>query len=94
MNRVCGNVCVLATKYNPDNDEIMNVLQVISNGFFGVSRIAVLDYQISCGSNGNFVGNMSRQDELAIVPSNLNLLIISIMPVPDSIITHTLFPRM
>lgn len=52
----------------------MNVLQIISNGIFGVSGILVDDNQVSSSTDCNLISNMAREYELTIVPANLDPL--------------------
>jgi len=50
------------------------VLQIIPNDFLSVLLLAVANDQVSCGSNADLVGNMTRQDKLTIIPAGFNLI--------------------
>lgn len=58
--RVCGYMCILTIKRNFDNDQVMNVLKVITNGLFGMLWATIQDDQIPCRTDGYLVGNMAR----------------------------------
>ena len=60
MDRVCGDVRILALENDLDHYEVMDMLQIIPNCFLGMSRATVKNDQVSCGSNSNLVGNMTR----------------------------------
>ena len=74
MNRVCGDVRILAIEGDLDYNKVVDVLQIIPNCFLCMSRTTVENDQISCGSNSYLVGYMTWQDELAIVPTDLDLV--------------------
>ena len=61
-----------------DNNQVMDMLQVISNNFFRVLRVPGMNYKVSRGSNRNFVRNVPRQVELTFVPTNINLMLLTI----------------
>jgi hypothetical protein len=73
VHRIGGNVSVLAVESDLDHDKIVNVLQIITDGLFGVFWTTVPDDQVPCSTDTNLVCNMGWQNELAIIPSNLNL---------------------
>ena len=77
MHRVRRDVSVLAFESNFDHDEVMNMLQVITDSVLGMLWMAVSNDQVSCSTNTNFVGNVWRQNELTLVPSDIDLWIIS-----------------
>jgi hypothetical protein len=74
VDRVCGNVSILTLEDDLDHNEVMDMLQIISNCFLCMSRTTVENDQVSCRSNSYLVGNMTRKDELAIIPTDLDLV--------------------
>lgn len=51
----------------------MDVFQIISNKFLGMLWATVVNDQVSGGSNRYLVRDVSREDELTIIPSDLDL---------------------
>jgi hypothetical protein len=73
VHRVCGDEAVAADEFHLDHDEIMDVIKVLSDTLIGVLRTAAPQDEISRGANANLAGDMARQDELTLVPFDLNL---------------------
>jgi hypothetical protein len=73
VHGIRGNVSILPIENDLDHDEIVDVLQIIPDSLLGMFWTAVSDDQVSRSTNANLVCNMRRQNELAIVPSNVNL---------------------
>ena len=94
MNRIGGNVCIWSTEGDLDYDKIVDVLKIVSNEFLSMFRRTILDDQVSGSTNSYLVSNMAGQDELAIVPTNINLLAISKRMILYIFSLRTLFPRM
>lgn len=65
--------CVLASKLDINHHQIMNMIEIFANSLLGMSRGSVVNHQVSCRANSDFVCYMTRQDELAVVPANFNL---------------------
>ena len=78
MDRIGGYVGILASEGHFNNDKIVDVFQIITNLFLCMFGAAIVDDQISGSSNRDLVCNMTRQDELAIVPSNFDLFEVNI----------------
>ena len=74
MDRIGGDVSIWSVKGDFNDNKIVNVLQIVPDEFLGMLRGAVLDYQVSCSTDSYLVGYMARQDELSIVPTDLDLL--------------------
>lgn len=77
MNRVGGDVGVLPIEGDLDDNEIVDMLKILTNGFLRMLRVRIVDDQVSSSSNGNLVGDMARKDELTIIPTDLNLNYVS-----------------
>ena len=74
VNRVCGNVSVVAFESNTNNNKIVDVIEVLANRFCCMSCSTVDNDQISRSTViCNLVGNMSGKNELSICPSNIHL---------------------
>lgn len=73
MNGVRGDVSILPIESYFDHNEIVNMLNIITNGFGSVFWTTVSNNQVSCGTDGYLVSNMRWQNELSIIPTNLNL---------------------
>lgn len=73
MYRVGIDMNVLASEIHCYYDEIVDVLQVITNSFFRMPGTSVADDKISGGTNGNLICYMTWKDELPIIPTNFNL---------------------
>ena len=54
------------------------MLKIVSNDFLRMLGIVVENDQVPSSTSGDFVCNMSRKDELALVPTDLDLVIVSI----------------
>lgn len=64
---------ILATECNADHHQIVNMFQVVTNHFLSVFRAAIVDHEVPRGPSGNLIGNVAWEDELTIIPANLNL---------------------
>lgn len=62
-----------------DNNQVVNMLQIIPYGSFCEPRIAVANDEVASGTYANLAGNVTRQDKLAVVPADFNLIHISDM---------------
>ncbi len=56
-------------------DEVVYVLKVVTNSFFRVSGTGIADDQIPGSSNSYLICYVTWKDELAIVPTNLHLVV-------------------
>jgi hypothetical protein len=55
----------------------VDVLKIIPNEFLSMFWCAILDDQVSGSANSYFICYVAGQDELTIVPTNIDLLAIS-----------------
>jgi hypothetical protein len=55
-------------------DEIVDVLEVVTDSFFRVSRTGITNDQIPGSTNCNLISYVTWKDELAIIPTNFNLV--------------------
>lgn len=74
MYRICVNMNILAPESHCYDDEIVDVLEVVTNSFFCVLRTGIANNQIPCGANSNLISYVTWKDELAVVPTNFNLV--------------------
>ena len=77
MDGIGGNICILATKADINDNKVVDVLEVVPDHFLVMLRGAILNDQVSGGTDGYLVSDMARQDELTIVPANVNLAAVS-----------------
>jgi hypothetical protein len=73
MNRIRGYISILPIENDFDHNEIVDMLQIITDCLLGVSGTTVSDHQVSRGPDGYLTGNVRRQNELTIAPTNCNL---------------------
>jgi len=73
MDRIGGNVSILPAEADLDNNKVVDVLEIVPDEILGMLRRTILDNQISGGTDSYLVSNMSWQDELTIVPTDLSL---------------------
>jgi hypothetical protein len=77
VNGVGGNISIWSAEGDLDHNKIVNVLKVIPNEFLSMFRCAILDNQVSGSANSYLICYVAGQDELTIVPTNIDLLEIS-----------------
>lgn len=77
MDRIGGNISILATEADLDDNKIVDVLEIVPDEVLCMLWRTILDNQVSGSTNSYLVGNMPWQDELTIVPSDLNLKAVS-----------------
>ena len=51
----------------------MDVVEILPNAFGGDVWVNVADDEVTSGSDANLICNVTRKDELAVVPSEFNL---------------------
>lgn len=78
VNGICLDVTAAAHEVNSDHYQVVNVVQILTNALFCESRIATTENEVSRGPDANFAGYVTRQDELAIVPSHIDLVAVSV----------------
>lgn len=78
MYRIRRNVDVLAKKVDGNDDEVMDVLHVITNAALGeVLRGAISDNNVTRCTTGNLIRDVAWNAELAVVPPDFNLRTLS-----------------
>lgn len=60
VDRISRDVDIWTIERDFDNDKIVDMLQILTNLLLCMLGAAVVDDQISGGTNWNFVGNMTR----------------------------------
>jgi hypothetical protein len=73
VHRIQRDENILTTKLNTNHDKVMDMVKVLSNNFFSVSRAPVVNDQVSGRTDGNLVSNVARKYELSVIPTNFNL---------------------
>lgn len=77
MDRVQGQVGIAVLKRDVDNNQVVDMVKVLSKTVFGNIWMHASNNQVSSCANSNLIGNMTWKNELAIVPGELNLRNIS-----------------
>lgn len=77
MYRIGGNVSILSAEADFNDNQVVDVLEIIPDDFFGMLRVPILDDQVSGSTDSYLISNMPRQDELTIIPANLSLRVVS-----------------
>jgi len=73
VDRVSGDVCVPISEIDIDHDEVVDVIQVISDLVCSEFAANTSDYQIARRSASNLVRHMARYVKLTIGPTELEL---------------------
>lgn len=77
VNRIGPDVAAPAQKLHLDDDQVVDVLEIVPDGSLREARIATADHKVASGSNANLASDVTRQGELTIVPSDINLPVVS-----------------
>jgi hypothetical protein len=73
MDRVGCYAAIAIYELYPDDNEIVNMLQVVSDALFRVLWIATSNDKIASCTNADLVGNMTRKNKLTIMPPDIDL---------------------
>lgn len=68
MDGIRLDVATTAHEVDLDHNQVVYVVQVLTNALFRESRIATAEDEVPRGTNADLAGYMARQDELAIIP--------------------------
>jgi hypothetical protein len=71
------DVGIVVLELNVDHDEIVDVIQVVSNLVGCELSGSTVDDKVSAGPASDLVGHMWRHVELPIVPAKLDLLLLA-----------------
>lgn len=74
MHRVQTDVAVAANVFHLDHDQVVDMVQIFTDNFLSMSAIVPIDDQVAGGANCDLAGDMTRQDELSIIPLDFDLL--------------------
>lgn len=80
VHRVGLDVAATTDEIHLDHDQVVDMLKVVSESSLSEARVAAADHQVACGPCTNLASDMSRQDELAIVPADVDLHTVSVWP--------------
>lgn len=78
MNRIQTDVTISARECDFDNSNVVNVVKILPNTFFGDFGTAPANDQIAGGSLGYLSSNMAWQYKLAVTPLDVNLNVWSV----------------
>jgi len=73
VNRVEVDVAVSASKFNFDNYQVVDMVQVVTNVLLGVSPVIPTNDQVATRTRSNLASNMAGHDELTFAPLDLDL---------------------
>ena len=62
VDRIRRDIGIVLVERNFNHNEIIDVLQIITNSLLGVLWMAVTNDQISRGTNNNLIGDMISQN--------------------------------
>ena len=77
MDRVQGKVGITVLKGDVDDNQIVNMIEILSKTVLGDIWMHATNDKVSSCANSNLIGNMTWKNELAIVPGEFNLRNIS-----------------
>jgi hypothetical protein len=81
-------VTAAAQELHPDDGEVVDMLEVVSDAVFGVLGVAPTDHQVPRGAHANLIRDNSGEDKVSFGPANLDL-VKSTSPVRFSKTTNT-----
>jgi len=98
MHRVKADVAITVQELNFDHGQIVDMLQVLADLCFGVlGWVEVVQNQVACGTAGDLVCHMTRQNKLSICPADVDLFLSILLPrflrTIVAIMRHTLLFR-
>lgn len=73
MDRVQRNVSISIIECNLDHNKVVNMVKILLDLFLGMLWTAIWNDKVSRRTDGYFVCNVSRKDELTLGPANINL---------------------
>lgn len=73
MDGVGLDVTATTQKLNINNNEVMDVVEVLSNAVYGVLGIASSNNHIAGSAESNLPSNVSSEVEVSLTPSEENL---------------------
>lgn len=73
MDGVGLDVAAAANEINLDDDQVVNVLEVITDSLLGLIGMASSDDHVSCGTCGDLVGNVGGEKVVSVSPSDEDL---------------------
>jgi hypothetical protein len=72
--RVQRDVRIAVLEFRINDDQVVYVIQILTNNLGGDIIGDVMNSNIPRGAIGNLMSNMMRQNELAVIPSNFDLV--------------------
>lgn len=78
MHRIGLDMAAATNELHLDHDQVVDVLKIIPESSLGEARVAAADHQVASGPCTDLASHVSRQDELAVVPTDVDLLSVSI----------------
>ena len=77
MDRVGADVAAIPDELYPDDDEVVDVFQIVTNHLFGQVVVSATNDEIPGGAHGDLVGGIARESELEMIPLDINLISVS-----------------
>lgn len=95
MHGIERDVGVAVLEGDFDDDEVVDVVEILSNPLSGDVRVNIANDEVPGGPNTYLVCNMSGKDELPVIPSKFDLaLLVSNLRRPSTASRPTLLPWM
>lgn len=73
MHGIERDVGVAVLKGDFDDDEVVDVVEILSNPLSGDVRVNIANDEVPGGTNTYLICNMTRKDELPVIPSKFDL---------------------
>ena len=84
MDRVERDVAVSTAELHLDHDAVVDMIQVIPYVLLGVSSVVPMYNQVAARTLCNLASNMAGENELPVVPLDIDLPQVSLFPVISS----------
>lgn len=75
-NRVCADEAVVRNELDLDDNEVVDMIQVVTNDLFGKVWITSSQNKVASRSEAHLLGNVSGKNILSIIPLDVNLSVI------------------
>lgn len=77
MYGVGTNVATATFHLHFDDHQVVNVLEILADCLLSEPRVTTANNKIPSGTETDFACNMAWQDELAIIPTHINLIVVN-----------------
>lgn len=76
MHGIGTNVATATLDFDLNDYQIVDMFKIFADSVFGEPGVTATNDKIPSRTEANLAGNVARQDELAIVPTYINLLVV------------------